>query len=572
MTKYKSPISRLVRIFKKSRDQWKERANQKQKRLRSLEIQVRDLSRSRERWKEKAKQVQQELEQLKREQAGKTEPDSQTIADSGEQTACAGVPAGHHYPIFVIQIAIEQIIHSLQSYRGCQKSFEVFGRFFCLPQPSFSCIRQWLLRVGLYELQQQPPEHTDWIIILDLTLELGQHKCLVILGVPASRLAETGFALSHHDVVVLELAVLTSCTGGVIAQTLSQLTQQIGPPLQIVSDQGSEVRKGITLYQQQYPRVIWTYDVTHQMALLLEKELASDERYQAFCHQCTQIRHQTKQTALYFLAPPAQRPKARYLNIDEQIQWAQQLLHYQAQADFSAITPHFRLDQIALSCLQSQLDPASLADLAPLQDKLYPDRHSFCCHLSQILGAERWAEYAPALLLAADLGRRLFDQKFGWLQTYQADICLYAHMMTFVHQVQAQLKHHGLSRTSKERFASQTLTAPLSPRLDRFRSSILTYLQTQAQPLTDEQTLLATSDVLESIFGKYKLFSIERAFKEIGSLVLLIPLFTVKLTAQRIKQALEKVRMIDVQEWAQQVFGSSMLSRRKAFLQAIKPI
>lgn len=224
-----------------------------------------------------------------------------------------------------------------------------------------------------------------------------------------------------------------------------------------------------------------------------------------------------------------------------------------------------------MSRLQSQLDPVSLTDLAPLQDKLYPDRPSFCCHLSQILGAERWAEYAPALLLAADLGRRLFDQKFGWLQTYQADINLYAEMMALVHQVQAQLKHHGLSRTSQERFATRTLTGPLSPRLDRFRNSILTYLQTQALPLTDEQTLLATSDVLESIFGKYKLFSIERAFKEIGSLVLLIPLFTVKLTAQRIKQALEKVRTIDVQEWAQQVFGSSMLSRRKAFLQAIKP-
>ena len=571
MTKYKSSASRLVRVFKKSRDQWKERANQKQKKIRGLEIQVRDLSRSRERWKEKAKQAQQELEQLKGEQVGQTEPDRQPLAAPGEQSACAGVPVGHHYPVFVVQIAIEQIIYSLQSYRGCQKSFEVFNRFFPLPQPSFSCIRQWLLRVGLYELQQAPPAHSDWIIILDLTLELGQHKCLVILGVPASRLAKTGFALSHHDVVVLELAVLSSCTGEIIAQTLSQLTEQIGPPLQIVSDQGSEVRKGVTLYQHQYPRVIWTYDVTHQMALLLEKELASDERYQAFCRQCTLTRHRTKQTALYFLAPPAQRPKARYLNVDEQIRWAQQLLHYQAQGDFSAITPHFSLDQIALSGLQSQLDPASLTELAQLQAKIYPDRPSFCHHLSQTLGAERWAEYAPALLLAADLGRRLFDQKLGWLQAYQADISLYADMMTFVHQVQAQLKHHGLSRTSPERFATQTLTGPLSPRLDRFRSHILTYLQTQAQPLTDDQTLLATSDVLESIFGKYKLFSTERAFKEIGPLVLLIPLFTVKLTAQRIKQALEKVRMIDVQEWAQQLFGSSMLSRRRAVLQAIKP-
>jgi len=571
MTNYKSPLSRLVGVFKKSRERWKERTKQKQRKVRALEIKVRDLSRSREHWKQKAKQAQQELDQLKEEAAIKTEPDHQAIQEPGEQTDYACVPVGHHYPVFVIQIALEQSIHSLQSYRGCHKSFEVFGRFFSLPQPSFSCIRQWLLRVGLYELQQPPPDYSDWILILDLSFELGQNKCLVILGVSASRLAETGFVLSHQDVTVLELAVLSSCTGEVIAQTLNQLTDQIGPPLQIVSDQGSEVRKGLALYQHQYPSVIWTYDVTHQMALLLEKELAPDDRFQAFSRQCTLTRQQTKQTALYFLAPPAQRPKARYLNVDEQIRWAQQLLAYQTRGDFSAITPHFSLDHLALNRLQSQLDPASLLDLAQVKDKIYPDRSSFCQHLSHLLGPERWAEYEPALVLAADLGRRLFDQKLGWLSAYQPEISLYAQMISLVHQVQAQLKHHGLSPTSKERFASQTRPDPLSPRLDHFRSQILTYLQTQAQPLAQDQALLATSDVIESIFGKYKLFSTQRPFKEIGALVLLIPLFTVQLTAQRIKQALETVRTIDVQQWIQQLFGPSMLSKRRAFLQAIKP-
>jgi hypothetical protein len=190
MPKYKSTASRLARIFKKSRDGWKKRAKQKQKKIRALETKVRDLNRSREGWKEKAKQAQQELEQLKAEQKTKQGQDSQAKGDrsASEQMLVEGLaqaslyPAvGHHYPVFLIQLALEQVIHSLNSLRGSQKNFRLFSQFYPLPTPSFSSIRQWLLRLGLYELQQAPPYRTDWIIMLDLTIELGQLKCLVVL-------------------------------------------------------------------------------------------------------------------------------------------------------------------------------------------------------------------------------------------------------------------------------------------------------------------------------------------------------------------------------------------------------
>ncbi len=113
------------------------------------------------------------------------------------------------------------------------------------------------------------------------------------------------------------------------------------PPVQIVSDRGSDLKKGINLYQQKHPAVIWTYEVTHQLALLLEKELADDESYQSFVQRCTQARQQLKQSPLYFLAPPKQRAKARYLNVEQHPHWAQQVLYYQAQADFSTTTPTF---------------------------------------------------------------------------------------------------------------------------------------------------------------------------------------------------------------------------------------
>ena len=54
MESYKSSETRLVKVFKDSREKWKQRALLKQKKLRGMEVKVRDLSSSREKWQEKA--------------------------------------------------------------------------------------------------------------------------------------------------------------------------------------------------------------------------------------------------------------------------------------------------------------------------------------------------------------------------------------------------------------------------------------------------------------------------------------------------------------------------------------
>ena len=67
MKGFKSADSRLVRLFKNSREQWRTRAAEKQKKMRGMEIRIRDLSASREQWKEKALAAQEEQEKLARE-------------------------------------------------------------------------------------------------------------------------------------------------------------------------------------------------------------------------------------------------------------------------------------------------------------------------------------------------------------------------------------------------------------------------------------------------------------------------------------------------------------------------
>lgn len=75
------------------------------------------------------------------------------------------------------------------------------------------------------------------------------------------------------------------------------------------------------------------------MALLFQKELENDEKYQSFLKDCSQTRQKIQQTGLNFLIPPSQRTKTRYFNIEELVKWAKTTLDYHNQGNFSKITP-----------------------------------------------------------------------------------------------------------------------------------------------------------------------------------------------------------------------------------------
>lgn len=217
------------------------------------------------------------------------------------------------------------MLQGLSSWGGAERSFELWSKFLSLPTPSLSSIRRWFLRLGLYELQREKEYREDWIFIIDLTLELGVAKCLVILGIPQrdwQEIAQQSRGLQHQDVEVLSLEVLAHSSGPVIESTLEYLSQQVGRPVQILADHGSDLKKGIDLYCQAHPEVLYTYDVTHQMALLLKHDLSCDEQYQTFLSHCSRSRQQLQQTELAFLMPPSQRSKARYFNVESLVQWA----------------------------------------------------------------------------------------------------------------------------------------------------------------------------------------------------------------------------------------------------------
>ncbi|WP_243458355.1 hypothetical protein [Nostoc sp. UIC 10630] len=133
-------------------------------------------------------------------------------------------------------------------------------------------------------------------------------------------------------------------------------------------------------------------------------------------------------------------------------------------------------------------------------------------------------------------------------------------------RVETQIKLDGLNQETFN-IMQQYLTIGMDYSKG-FRQKILGYLTQEISHITSGQTLLATSDVLESLFGKYKQFSSRCPLKQIGQIFSSICLSTMNLTTNLVKEALETVRFLDVEDWAALVFGKSMLSKRRILFSA----
>ncbi|MBG1258247.1 hypothetical protein F8S20_20105 [Nostoc sp. BAE] len=287
-----------------------------------------------------------------------------------------------------------------------------------------------------------------------------------------------------------------------IKQKLDEISLRVGKPIQIVADHGSDLSRGIKLYKQENENLIYTHDVTHAMALLLKYELDSDDKYQLFIQKCNRCRQQLQQTELSFLSPPTQRSQCRYFNIERLTEWG-------------------------LKLLSSQLD--TLVELVKDID--------------------------PSVIK-----KKLID-KLGWLVDYQSELVRWHQMTVLTRTLETQLKKLGINQQSLTNFKKNQFE--VDSELLNFQQHICDYVVIQSSHIKDEKTFLATSDVIESLFGKYKQFSARCPFKEMGQMLLTICLSTMNLTNTIVKNALEAISFADVEAWLAEVFGQSMLSKRK---------
>ena len=187
--------------------------------------------------------------------------------------------------------------------------------------------RMWLLRLGYYRLHEPLEPADDWFYMLDHAIQIGKHRFLGIIGIRLSKLPPVGECLKLRDMRVIALLPVEKSSQEIVHQQLETLRIETGiTPQAMLSDGGSDLTGGIARFCNAHPETLGLGDLPHQAALLLKKRLKDDERWCGFIKQATQTKFETLQTELAFLVPPALKSKARYMNLQSMLGWAQRIL------------------------------------------------------------------------------------------------------------------------------------------------------------------------------------------------------------------------------------------------------
>lgn len=412
-------------------------------------------------------------------------------------------PFNCKYSLTTIHQSIQLVMFGLSSLRGAVHCLNIFSDSSRDKTPSHTTIQNWILRYGLYALRKAREHRDDWIYILDFTIEFGSRKCLVILGITLERLRKIGFEMTHQDVTVLKIVVCSQSNGEMIRDILKDLAKETESPKQIVSDHGSDLKKGIELYCQNSKRTTYSYDITHKMAILLKHILENDKKWQEFVQKCAYCKRKTVQSNLGFLAPPKPREKSRYQNLDKFVDWAEKVLN--------------------------------------------------CDKNKANVDCKKFVEY------------------FGWLNDFQKELKEWRKFLEIIRIGKYEVKKCGLNSKNANNFRKKVTKLNVrSKRGKQLIRNIYDFLNEQSERIPKGESLLGTSDIIESIFGKYKNFTARTTMKGVGKLLLTIPTFTSHLTFERIKEATESISVKDLTNWINDVVGNSFFSKRKNALAAIK--
>ena len=125
-----------------------------------------------------------------------------------------------------------------------------------------------------------PGDAEDWAWLVDHLVQIGQDKCLVILGIRLAALP--GTALVASDLELIALVPRPSWTAPEVDATLQTAVAEAGVPRVIVDDHGGDRTGGVRLFQKRHPETLEVDAIGHKAACVLERRLESDPRWPEF--------------------------------------------------------------------------------------------------------------------------------------------------------------------------------------------------------------------------------------------------------------------------------------------------
>ena len=205
---------------------------------------------------------------------------------------------------------------------------------------------------------------------------------------------------------------------------------------------------GVELFREAHPETIEIYDITHKAACMLKARLESDEQWRAFAAKAGQTKCNIQQTELAFLVPPSQRSKARFMNLGTLIGWGAKTL---------AIVDH--------------------------------------------PGPEVRQYGTPERL----------EEKLGWLRQFREPLLAWSEMELTIDVTVDFVRTQGLYRGAAKDLRKRLSKLSVGQSARQLGEDLAKFVADQVRQIRPGERLPASSEVIETCFGKFKSLEREQA-------------------------------------------------------------
>jgi len=446
---------------------------------------------SRDGWKEKAKHRGSQIRNLrktsKRQKKRQQTQDKERMRSLEEKLATLRSEVSVAAPPPAVVPIIEHrttcvliVIFAIVSFRSVPRILRILQPLLQarLPIPHFTSVIHWTLRVGVAVFNQVAMISGPWICIVDCSIDIGTRKALVVLRVPLGALQTKRGAIGLEDCECIGLEVAHKWNGQLVFEALTKIFSKAGSPLAIIKDGGTDLNKGVQLVcEQSITQKIFTIeDVGHYAANALKAAFAKTKPFIQFLQIISNGTKRIRQTKLAYLLPPKIRTKGRFQGITEVAKWAKEIL--------------------------------------------------------ELIGGRGKAKTDTDL----DKARKAF----AGLSRLRSFLSRFCRACAIVEELLQLLKIEGLSRTT---YAKAKNILVKLPKRSLVRKRLTVWLKKhiaihKAIGLQD-QCLLVSSDVIESLFGKFKTIIQRNPNAELNRLLYVVPLLCGKHTQHSVEFALQ---------------------------------
>jgi hypothetical protein len=498
---------KLAKALEQNKD-YKEKISELCKSEAYYKKEVDRLRSSRDFWKSKNKACKTQNKALRKKNA---------ILLSG-----VGEVARHGYSLELMRMSVILRVIVGLSYGQIVRCLSCFQDLDWVEKGSLPCantIQNWVSKMGLHSLLH--PEVSAYAegevgVIIDESIQIGQEKLLLVLYAPVNK--EKDVPLRYADVQVAYMEGRTSWTGAAIAEQIkAQLNKDSLRAVYVLSDEESALCKAVR--DMELPHLP---DIGHLIATCLRQVFEKEESYQSYIKLIGQYQSKGVNQALSYTIPASQRTKARFMNQHIHVQWAQTLLAQYPTLDektqifYKDLPLHKALIDVLAQCL-------NFAETLALDIKNKG--------ISEQYVAEKRAEISLLLPKSPELKPEP--------------------------EPQAQPVSEQQTQTISTDGADTPTTPPEETQSERyfrcFLEKIDKYLEKYQLVLKDKPDAKyhASSDVIESLFGKYKAIRNDNKWAGMTDTVLEIPLqrFSLQDIQDKLKQCLEATFVSDIKQW-----------------------